>query len=617
MSTLRCLSVAVLVLGLTVMAAGQPPATPFLPTPPPPPAAAPPSPYPVGLPDYPPPPGPPTVWSYLGVDAQQREYRQQRLARTPFGEFREKLQNPLSKLTGGLIKPFPPLAAAQALLKDPGPIGAAAKVKLDKAGAPDRVKAVKELSAVDCYYWPEAEDALVGALRVDRNSCVRLEAAKALGTGCCCTKKTIAALSIAASSSDADGNPAEKCPQVVAAAHTSLRSCLERVCAACVTGEPVPPDPMNQRADPSVTPSAATSKPGPAGSEKSSGGLPAEAVARPSGKEYYDRVARRAWAELIPPAQAIAARTPQIPALLLLTSTPSDLEGETVTADVRTPAPGPENLLDMILGVEAKHDGRVAINTPASPQPLPSGMVRTANLYDRFFGDGSPPPADPMIVAAPVPPKQTATAQPRPVPAAAPTPQRPASTSWTPPPTPPAPVPAPATPALFTQPAVPTPAKVEPAPLKIEPAKPPAPATPAIIPAPPVPAARPERLMSDNPLPPLLLPKPTLPTTAADQRTPRAARVSELLAKPVAGTSLEPELDGLTAADLASSPALTTSLVKTAEMGTEPGVRTACVRALARGPATPEVLAGLERLVADRAVGVRVEAMVVLRQFKK
>lgn len=177
------------------------------------------TPGPVGIAPYPAPPGPTTTLSsFLGLSNAQMEYRQRAMADTPFGQLRERVQNPLSKLTGGLIKPFPPQAPALAELMDPGAVGAAAKVKFDRLQAKQRIEAVKYLGTVDCHYWPEAEDALVGALRVDRNEWVRLAAAQTLLGGCCCTKKTITALSIAASCSDEDGNPREKSPRVVAAA---------------------------------------------------------------------------------------------------------------------------------------------------------------------------------------------------------------------------------------------------------------------------------------------------------------------------------------------------------------------------------------------------------------
>ena len=70
------------------------------------PISAPPS--PVGIAAYPPPPGGPTLGSFLGLSYAQREYRQRRIARTPIGKLRSKIQEPLSKITGGLIPPCPP-----------------------------------------------------------------------------------------------------------------------------------------------------------------------------------------------------------------------------------------------------------------------------------------------------------------------------------------------------------------------------------------------------------------------------------------------------------------------------------------------------------------------------
>src|SRR2546425_250805 len=71
---------------------------------------------------------------------------------------------------------------------------AAAKIRADEAGAKARRTAVKYLATVDCHYYPEAEAALIAALRADRNECVRLEAALALGGGCCCTRNAAQAL---------------------------------------------------------------------------------------------------------------------------------------------------------------------------------------------------------------------------------------------------------------------------------------------------------------------------------------------------------------------------------------------------------------------------------------
>jgi hypothetical protein len=85
---------------------------------------------------------------------------------------------------------------------------------------------VRYLGTVDCRYWPEAEEALINALRADRNECVRLEAAWSLNRGCCCTRKTIEALAITVSGSERDGNPPEVSPRVRAAAHEALTNCL-------------------------------------------------------------------------------------------------------------------------------------------------------------------------------------------------------------------------------------------------------------------------------------------------------------------------------------------------------------------------------------------------------
>ena len=50
---------------------------------------------------------------------------------------------------------------------------------------------------------------LIAALRADTNECVRWEAAHAFANGCCCTKKTVEALTITVQASNRDGNPSE------------------------------------------------------------------------------------------------------------------------------------------------------------------------------------------------------------------------------------------------------------------------------------------------------------------------------------------------------------------------------------------------------------------------
>ena len=201
----------------------------------------PPPPDAVGIAPQPFPPNGPTIWSRLGIDPLQREYYRRKAARTPLGQLRAKIREPFSKLTGGVIPPFAPKTPSVAELKDPGAVGAAAKAKLDRAGAEERIKAVKYLATLDCHYWPEAEEALIGALRADRNECVRYEAAVALLHGCCCTCKVTVALSIAVSCSDADGNPSERSARVRAVAAHALDRCLSSACCAPELPPLVPP----------------------------------------------------------------------------------------------------------------------------------------------------------------------------------------------------------------------------------------------------------------------------------------------------------------------------------------------------------------------------------------
>src|SRR5262249_53825978 len=101
-----------------------------------------------------------------------------------------------------------------------------AQIKADEAAAKKRRAAVRYLGTVDCNYWPEAQEALINALRADRNECVRLEAAWALGRGCCCNNATMQALKLTVEGSTEDGNPAEDSERVRAAAHFALEHCL-------------------------------------------------------------------------------------------------------------------------------------------------------------------------------------------------------------------------------------------------------------------------------------------------------------------------------------------------------------------------------------------------------
>ncbi len=512
---------------------------------------------PVGIGSYPALPTSPTLWSFLGLSNAQREFRQRAAADTPFGELRSKIRQPLSDATGGLIPPVPPGFPSLAELQDPGPVGAAAKVKLDRLAAKKRIKAVQYLGTVDCHYWPEAEDALVNGLRADRNEWVRLAAAQTLLRGCCCTKKTILALTMAATCSNADGNPAEKSPRVVCAAQAALAKCLESLCCSPViladaVIDPTVPPPVGPAdggpapAGPAVTPPpkgerapmAAVAKPGPAGVEKGPGGLASDQMAVPSTREIYDRAAGRPWGEMIAFSRAHLAKAPSVPAEYL-----SEALAE--------------------LAAEAADD---------APVMQASTHTRPANLYDALFSDTNTAKVSP----------------PRPQPAVAPT-----LTAMAP---------------ARLVPLVPMPAPVKLAPLvpasaPVAVAKPAEPARVAIS-VPPQPA-------------PVFTPAVKQATMTSVARVGLSPAAGKLMTALDANSGVEAAADVLTPADVSVNGPVLSALLKTAEDHKVPAVRSACVRALARCKArTPSVLAGLERLVNDRNVDVRVEAAVALNDLK-
>jgi hypothetical protein len=151
---------------------------------------------------------------------------------------------PISVFSGGMIQSCCPATTTAADLAKPpdSAEGAAARIMQDEADAKARRAAVRYMSTVDCHYWPEAQAALINSLRADRNVCVRLEAAWALGRGCCCNKATIEALTLTVNGSDKDGNPSEDSDCVKAAAEGALAHCL-----AVVTIEPEMVQPIEEK----------------------------------------------------------------------------------------------------------------------------------------------------------------------------------------------------------------------------------------------------------------------------------------------------------------------------------------------------------------------------------
>lgn len=175
------------------------------------------------------------------------------------GKFLTNAIRPISKLTGGII-PVPndnhfagaielhstkPAGMAPGATPKPPPppppgVAAAAKIKAEKAQAKIRREAVAYLAGLDCRYYPEAEAALIASLRADRDECVRLEAARALLSGCCCTPATEKALRISASGTDEDGNPCERSTLVRRTALAAWQKCQQCGVAAPLTPPEAP-----------------------------------------------------------------------------------------------------------------------------------------------------------------------------------------------------------------------------------------------------------------------------------------------------------------------------------------------------------------------------------------
>ena len=157
-----------------------------------------------------------------------------KMCKAPCGQMLNSMTMPLSTMTGGVIPSFCPGMPSAKDLAQPGVAGAADNAKKDALEAKARRDSVKYLGTLDCRYYPEAEAALIAALRTDRVECVRWEAAMAFANGCCCTKKVMAALEICVSGSDKDGNPAERSDRVRDYAFIALNKCI-----SCYR-EPVP-----------------------------------------------------------------------------------------------------------------------------------------------------------------------------------------------------------------------------------------------------------------------------------------------------------------------------------------------------------------------------------------
>src|SRR5438270_4506364 len=187
---------------------------------------------------------PKNIWSFFMKTPEQKAQCKAHFCQSRFGQFANNLLVPAAGITGGLIGPVcpGPLTPNPADLAKPAASaqGAAAKIKAEEAQAKAKIAAVEYLASVDCRYYEEAELALINSLRREKNECVRIAAAKAFASGCCCTPKVVKALAAAVSGTNKDGAPAEVSELVKCYAYVALERCLRR----CVEEEAeVPPEP--------------------------------------------------------------------------------------------------------------------------------------------------------------------------------------------------------------------------------------------------------------------------------------------------------------------------------------------------------------------------------------
>lgn len=378
---------------------------------------------------------PRNLWSFLCPTPEQKLACKDKLCKSKIGQFLNQALKPAGALTGGALGPFCP-GYFQEDLKKPADSaeGAAARVKKDEAEAKARRAAVRYLGTVDCHYWPEAQDALVNSLRGDRNECVRWEAALALMNGCCCTRKTVEALAITVSGSEADGNPSETSERVRAAALAALEGCLARLgCPVPLEGAPLVPAAPELLAPPKENPPAAKT-PGavnkvvdPIAYYKRVENIPMEQVvehARRSVMRHGAAIKALPVSAVLPQMAAQEANTPiSVDGSLLGILNRSLNSGKPVEQPMKEtvpPAPAPEPVKQSA-GPQPKRGGiKPVVHQQPSPAPVtPSGTNRFPMTAPQTKPAAPPQPAAPPMkpqasMRAPMNPQ--AMAQPAPMP---------------------------------------------------------------------------------------------------------------------------------------------------------------------------------------------------------
>ncbi len=180
---------------------------------------------------------------------EQRAQRLANFAKSPLGQMVNSLLKPAEALTGGILKPVGANDPAKQKLPADSAGGAAAKIAADGAEAKAKIADLEFLSKQDCRRYPEAEAAILNALRAERSECVRWAAAKALLSGCCCTPKVMKALTVVVNMSDKDGNLAEESERVRMTALLALEKCLNTCQPPKAEEPPEKPAPKEKEKD--------------------------------------------------------------------------------------------------------------------------------------------------------------------------------------------------------------------------------------------------------------------------------------------------------------------------------------------------------------------------------
>ena len=340
---------------------------------------------------------PSNLWSFLCPNADQKQQCKQAFCNSFIGKMFTSALAPVSAFTGGGVQSCCPAASLAQDLKKPADSaeGAAARIKAEEADAKARREAVRYLSTVDCARWPEAEEALIKALRGDKNECVRLEAAEGLQHTCCCTRPVLEALMLTVSGGDKDGFPAERSPCVKAAALEAMNRCLTRCQGVAAPSTPAPERPE---------------KP-----------TPPEKVGAPSPAPlaYYQRLDRAPDARLLEEARRLAAQSaakesPGNRGILGLA-----VEAMNPTDPAAAPA-APQSGEPRLLPVPASANAAPALPRPAPPRLFSLPEIANAAPLPAVAPAPAPTPAPaPALAPAPAP-----APEPGPEPAPAPAPAR-------------------------------------------------------------------------------------------------------------------------------------------------------------------------------------------------